>query len=186
MSLRKLTYLFTVLSLALLFAPIIVQADTAVHLDGDPNDGCAGSWVFPPLYVGGEDGVVFAQAAYEFDENCSPILVNAVRLNYIPASASEDGPKPFQIKTVPIAPPPPPEGGGSRIEVVDTCHLRTWEEDAPGFGMIAVQVDQTYSWNGSTVTLSNGSVSATTYFSWWYIGSGPSGVAGYHNTQVWK
>lgn len=50
--------------------------------------------------------------------------------------------------------------------------------------MIAVQVDQTYSWNGSTVALSNGSTTATTYFWWWYINSGPSGRAGYHNSRV--
>ena len=50
--------------------------------------------------------------------------------------------------------------------------------------MIAVQQDQTYSWNGSTVTLSNGSTTATLYFSWWHISSGPSNSAGYITSQV--
>lgn len=101
MSLRKSTFIFTVLSLVLLFGPTLVQADTAVYLDSDPSDGCTGTWVFPPLYVGGDDGNVFAQAAYEFDENCNPVLVHEVRLNHVPASASKGEHTPFQIKTVP-------------------------------------------------------------------------------------
>lgn len=166
----------------LLINPTRAQADTPIATDADASDGCTGIWTFPPLYVGGADGVVFAQATYEFDENCKPILVNQVRLNYVPPLDEEQ--EPFETKTVPIIPPPPPDKGGAGVDAVDTCHLRTWEEDAPGFDMIAVQQDQTYSWNGSTVTLSNGSTSATTYFSWWHLSSGPSGTAGYHSSQV--
>lgn len=183
MSLCKLTRFLVFLSLTLLLiSPTIAQADTPIEADTDASDGCTGTWTFPLLYVGGADGAVFAQATYEFDENCKPVLVNQVRLNYVPASDQEQ--EPFETKTVPIVPPPPPDEGGVGIDAVDTCHLRTWEEDAPGLDMIAVQVDQTYSWNGSTVTLSNGSTSATTYFSWWYISSGPYGTAGYHSSRV--
>lgn len=185
MSLSKITRILVLLSLTLLLTnPTIVQADTPTGVDNDASDGCTGTWAFPPLYVGGADGAVFAQAAYEFDENCNPVLVGQVRLNYVPTPVVDQEQEPFETKTVPIIPPPPPDEGGFGIDAVDTCHLRTWEEDAPGFDMIAVQVDQTYSWNGSTVTLSNGSTSATTYFSWWYISSGPSGTAGYHSSQV--
>lgn len=185
MSLSKITRILVLLSLTLLLTnPTIVRADTPTGVDNDASDGCTGTWAFPPLYVGGADGAVFAQAAYEFDENCNPVLVGQVRLNYVPTPVVDQEQEPFETKTVPIIPPPPPDEGGFGIDAVDTCHLRTWEEDAPGFDMIAVQVDQTYSWNGSTVTLSNGSTSATTYFSWWYISSGPSGTAGYHSSQV--
>jgi len=190
MFLGKRFYFFAFHSMALLatawfFAGITtVLADSAMQVDTDPSDGCTGSWVFPPLYVGGYDGVVFAQAAYEFDENCKPVLVNQARLHYVPDWIFQEEQESLEIKTVPIIPSPPPKEGGFGIEAVDTCHLRTWEEYAPGLDMIAVQVDQTYSWNGSTVTLSNGSVSATTYFSWWHISNGPSGAAGYHSSQV--
>ena len=50
--------------------------------------------------------------------------------------------------------------------------------------MISVLQDQTYSWNGSTVTLSNGSTTATMYISWWHLNSGPSNSAGYNSPQV--
>lgn len=169
--------------LLLLGGTRLAQASATPTSDTDASDGCTGSWTFPPLYVGGKDGAVFAQAAYEFDKNCQPVLVDQIRLNYVPESVLTEEQKPYEVKTVPIVPPPAPKNGNS-ITAVDTCHLKTWEEDFPGKDMIAVQVDQTYSWNGSTVTLSNGSVSAITYFSWWYINSGPSGTAGYINSQV--
>lgn len=184
MSHKKLIPVSVILSVILLFvSPTIGQADAAVNLDDDPNDGCTGSWVFPPLYVGGEDSAVFAQAAYEFDENCEPALVDQIRLDYVPTTSNGEQ-KPFQTKTILIIPPSRPDPQESGFEAVDTCHLRTWEEDVAGFDMIAVQVDQTYSWNGSTVTLSYGSVSATTYLSWWYISNGPYGAAGYISSQV--
>ena len=185
MSLKNLTHILVFLSLILLsISPPSAKAATLSGSDTDSSDGCTGSWTFPPLSVGGEDGVVFAQAAYEFDENCNPVLANQIRLNYVPDSVLHPEQKPFETKTVPNIPPPPPYKGGASIEAVDTCHLRTWEEDAPGLDMIAVLVDQTYSWNGSTVTLSNGSTTATTYFSWWHLDSGPTGTAGYHSSQV--
>jgi len=183
MTTNKLLRFFLFLSLAAWIAvPRSVRADTPT--DTDSSDGCSGSWTFPPLYVGGADGAVFAQAAYEFDKNCQPILVSHVRLDYVPESVSQPERPPYRTETVPIVPPPPPHEEGPGIEAVDTCHLRTWEEDAPGLDMIAVQVDQTYSWNGSTVTLSNGSTAATTYFSWWYINGSPYGWAGYNSSQV--
>jgi len=193
MSLRKPIYGLMFLGVALLVytvllaGPAQVLADSALQTDTDPSDGCTGTWTFPPLYVGGDDGVVFAQAAYEFDENCQPVLDDQVRLTYVPESVHAKRQKPFAIQTVPIAPPLPPNKDAldaRGTEAVNTCHLQTWEEDAPGLDMVAVQIDQTYSWNGSTVTLSNGSISAMEYYSWWYLSSGPSGSAGYHSSQV--
>lgn len=133
MSLRKLVHILAFLTMALLVIPLLLAGPTvlakpAVQVDTDPADGCTGSWAFPPLYVGGDDGVVFAQAAYEFEENCKPVLVSQVRLNYVPDSALEEQ-EPFETKTVPIIPPLPPKEDGLGIEAVDTCHLRTWEED---------------------------------------------------------
>ena len=177
--------IFIALTITLLvIIPSVVRAG-ATGMDDDPNDGCTGSWAFPPLYVGGENGAVFAQAAYEFDENCEPVLVEQIRLNYVPAFV-EGEQEPVETRTVPIIPPADPDekDGDLGIDAVDTCHLRTWEEDVIGLDMIAVQVDQTYSWNGRTVTLSSGSVTATTYFYWWYISSGPSGSSGYYSSQV--
>lgn len=185
MSARKIVGLVGLGVIGFLWGVLSVQADTPTLFDTDASDGCTGVWEFPPLYVGGKDGVVFAQAAYEFDKNCQPILTSQIRLDYVPASVLEPEQKPVEVKTAPII----PDRAFLKEEVyapttVNTCHLQTWEEDAPGLDMIAVQVDQTYSWNGSTVTLSNGSVSAFTYFSWWHINSGPSGNAGYQNSQV--
>ncbi|GEM_PF-2670538 len=185
---RRFPAIFVILTIILLvISPSMVRAgDTGS--DDDPEDGCTGSWVFPPQYVGGDDGVVFAHVSYEFDENCEPVLVEQIRLNYVPALVTDGEQEPFETKTVPIIPPPPSDmdekEGGSGIDAVDTCHLRTWEEDVIGLDMIAVQVDQTYSWNGRTVTLSSGSVSAATYYYWWYISSGPSGSSGYYSSRV--
>jgi hypothetical protein len=172
-----------VFAITLLAAAPAMAREGLFQVDTNSSDGCKGSWTFPPLYVGGDDGAVFAQAVYEFDKNCKPVLVSQVRLSYVPDSVLK-GQKPVEIKTASIIPPSPPKGDGFGIDSVDTCHLRTWEEDAPGLDMIAVQIDQSYSWNGSTVTLSNGTVSASTYFSWWHISSGPYGVAGYRTPQV--
>lgn len=137
----------------LMFSPAFAWAATAPQVDSDSSDGCTGTWSLPPLFVGGPDGAVFAQAAYEFDKNCEPVLVSQIRLPFVPDSVLQPDQKPVETETVHINPPPPPYKGGSVIDAVDTCHLRTWEEDGPGLDMIAVQVDQTYSWNGSTVTL---------------------------------
>ena len=74
MSLKNLTHILVFLSLILLtISPPSAKAATLSGSDTDSSDGCTGSWTFPPLSVGGEDGVVFAQAAYEFDENCNPV-----------------------------------------------------------------------------------------------------------------
>lgn len=70
--------------------PLVAWADYGVPADTDPSDGCTGSWTFPPLYVGGDSEVIFAQAAYEFDENCNPVLVDQVRLNYVPDSVLKE------------------------------------------------------------------------------------------------
>lgn len=185
MSVRRLsTALISMLLSLVLFSPTFAGASTDPQPDQDPSDGCTGTWTFEPLYVGGSDGAVFAQAAYEFDENCTPVLVSKISLPYVPDSVLNPKQQPVATETVPIVPPPPPHKGGPTIDAVDTCHLRTWEEDGPGLDMIAVQVDQTYSWNGSTVTLSSGSTTTSLYFSWWHIASGPHGTAGYINSQV--
>lgn len=159
-----------------------VQAATADNGDGE-QAGCTGDWVFPTLYVGGKDNVVYASATYEFDENCNPVLVNETRLNYLPQWLIQPDQEPVEIKTVPISPPAPPKESLSPT-AVNTCHIKTFEEDVVGLDMIAVQNDQTYSWNGTTITLSSGSVSAIRYFSWWYTSSGPSGSSGYHSSSV--
>lgn len=151
---------------------------------GAPEEGCTGTWAFPPMYVGGEDGVVFASRAYEFDENCKPVLVEEIRLDYIPEWIERPEREPVEVKTATRTPPPPPTESGSSPEAVNTCHVKTWEEDAPGIDMIAVQDDQNYSWNGSTVTLGQGSTSAATYLSWWYVSSGPTGTGGYYSSQT--
>lgn len=148
------------------------------------QEACTGTWSFPPMYVGGEDGIVYAERAYEFDENCNPFLVEEIRLDYLPASVIQSEQVPVEVKTIEIVPPPPPNKNDNSLLAVNTCHVKTWEEDVIGIDMIAVQNNQNYSWNGSTVTLSSGTVSATTYFSWWYLNSGPTGSAGYNSSTV--
>jgi len=120
MFLRKLTPILACIPIALLvitlliIKPALALANPGMQGDLNPDDGCTGSWVFPPLFVGGNDGVVFAQAAYEFDEHCKPVLVNQVRLNYVPDSYFGDEQEPFKTRTVPIIPPPPPKEGVSK------------------------------------------------------------------------
>lgn len=121
---KHLLRFLVLLSLILLAAsPTRAQAGSAT--DTDASDGCTGTWTFPPLYVGGPDGVVFAHAAYEFDAKCQPVLVSQVRLNYVPAWATTSEQAPVESKTVPIVPPPPPDDGEAGLDAVDTCHLRT-------------------------------------------------------------
>lgn len=181
---RKFWILIVIVLMGMLFAGIqLVQADAILQVDTDSSDGCTGTWAFPELKVGGGDGVVFAQAAYEFDHDCQPVLVEEIYLNYVPAEVKDPESEPYQSITIPVDPPKAPYSPES-IDSVDTCHVETWEEDAPGIDMISVLQDQTYSWNGSTVTLSNGSTTATMYLSWWHLNSGPSNSAGYNSPQV--
>lgn len=174
--------LFTCILLFFSLLAFSVQTAAASH-SGTGQPACTGSQAFPALYVGGKDGVVFASATYEFDENCVPVLIEETRLNHLPQSVIHPEQEPFETKTVSILPPDPPQPSISPT-AVNTCHIKTFEEDIVGLDMIAVQNDQNYSWNGTTLTLSSGSVSATRYFSWWYISSGPSGSAGYHSSSV--
>jgi hypothetical protein len=185
MSFKRFAPILALLSIALLFSgPVAARADTGTHPDTNSKKGCTGSWTFPPLYVGGDDGAVFAQATYELDENCNPVQVDQVRLDHVPASVTGGEQKSFETKSVPIVPSSPDRAASFSPQAVNTCHVQTWEQDVVGAHMIASEVDQTYSWNGSTVTLGSGSVSATTYFAWWHRNSGPSGAAGYYNSQV--
>jgi hypothetical protein len=114
MFLRKLAPILTCIAIvlvvitSLMIKPATVLANPGMQGDINPDDGCTGSWVFPPLFVGGDDGVVFAQAAYEFDEHCKPVLVNQIRLNYVPDSYLGEEQEPFETRTVSIIPPPPP------------------------------------------------------------------------------
>lgn len=161
---------------------------STVHANSSVPSGCAVSGALPTLHVGGRDGMVFAQAAYEFDANCVPVLVEYIRLDHVPDWVVFPEQAPVKFKTVPrrIV---PLEGhamsgfGTYSINAVNTCHAKTWEEDAPGLDMIWVQDDQIYTWNSSTVTLGQGSTSAGTGFSWWYINSGPTGTGGYYSSQ---
>ncbi len=118
MLLKKIATILLFLSLILLWISLpSVKAATLPGPDTNSNDGCTGTWTFQPLHVGGEDGIVFAEAAYEFDENCNPVLVNQIRLNYVPDSILQQ--KPFETKTILIIPPPPLYKGGASSEATD-------------------------------------------------------------------
>lgn len=189
---------FFALLTALLFGLNLFQGTPAIasgRLDPRKNDQkvCTGTWKFPPLYVGGKDGVVFAEAAYEFDENCNPVLVSETRLTSVPTWVTNPSQQPVDEKTVEAVEVPASDqpntqnndlGVGDSILTVDTCQLRTFEEDVIYLDMIAIQTDQTYSWDNVKVTLSGGSTTATTYYPWWYRSSGPHATKGYTSSQV--
>ncbi|GIV63630.1 MAG: hypothetical protein AB1457_06270 [Chloroflexota bacterium] len=134
---------FFALLTALLFGLNLFQGTPAIasgRLDPRKNDQkvCTGTWKFPPLYVGGKDGVVFAEAAYEFDENCNPVLVSETRLTSVPTWVTNPSQQPVDEKTVEAVEVPASDqpntqnndlGVGDSILTVDTCHLRTFEED---------------------------------------------------------
>jgi hypothetical protein len=170
--------------LVLLNVVMLNPTTTSASSDTRNQQSCTGEWTLPPLYVGGEDGAVYAEAAYEFDENCKPVLASQVRLDYVPASVYESSQRAVDVRTITLPPSARNEGIGEAAMAVNTCHLRTYEEDVIGLDMIAVQTDQTYSWNNNTVSLANGATSATTYFSWWFLTSGPTMSNGYHNSQL--
>ncbi len=112
MSFKRFAPILALLGIALFFTgPIAARADIGTHPDTNAEKGCTGSWTFPPLYVGGEDGIVFAQATYEFEENCKAVQVDQVRLDYVPASVTGGEQKPFETKSVPIAPSSPDQVG---------------------------------------------------------------------------
>lgn len=108
MSIRKIGLLLTVPLIVILF--VVMSTEVAIAnttdsvIDTDASDGCTGAATFPMLYVGGEDGIVFAQAAYEFDDQCQPVLVEEIRLDYVPDSVNNPGQKPFKTKTIPVIP----------------------------------------------------------------------------------
>jgi len=178
--------------LTLLLFGLILFPGTPVIASGrlDPLQNgqkvCTGTWEFPLLYVGGKDGVVFAEAAYEFDENCNPVLVSETRLTSVPTWVTNPSQQPVDIKTVETIEVPTSKvnSESDSILTVDTCHIRTFEEDVIYLDMIAIQTDQTYSWDNIRVTLSGGSTTATTYYSWWYRSSGPHATKGYRSSQV--
>ena len=128
MSTRKIGLLLTVPLIIFLFVIMNTEAAMAntTSIDTDASDGCTGAATFPMLYVGGKDGIVFAQAAYEFDDQCQPVLVEEIRLDYVPDSVNNPEQKPFKTETIPVIPPTRPIEQGDGVTSVDTCHLRTW------------------------------------------------------------
>jgi hypothetical protein len=149
---------------------------------------CTVSGATPFMYVGGDDGIVYASATIKFDDQCNPILVNQVRLTYLPIWAIEPQQQPVNIETVERkieqSKPSIEETGETTILAVNTCNMRTWEQDVVGVKMIEVLDNQNYSWDNISVTLGQGSTSALTFFSWWHVNSGPHSSGGYHSSQV--
>lgn len=110
----NLVLLFAILLSGLMLSVQIVSAGA-----GAPEEGCTGSWTFPPMYVGGEDGIVFASRAYEFDVNCEPVLVEDIRLDYVPEWAGTPDREPIEVITVTRTPPPPPIESESSSDGLD-------------------------------------------------------------------
>lgn len=77
-----------------------VTASNGTNQLSNNQKSCTGTWKFPMLYVGGKDGVVFAQAIYDFDDNCQPVLVNETRLPYVPDSVTHPSQQPIGSITV--------------------------------------------------------------------------------------
>ncbi len=185
----KFTKIFFVL-----FVVFSALAFSYLHALGslsNPGKVCTGTWSFPPIYVGGPDGVVYAENAYGFDENCQPVLIESIRLKYLPEWVIHPAPHLDSITVKQTVPPPPPSPDTKDISFLDnsllnvnTCHVKTWEHDVLYLEMMGVQDDLTYSWNNSTVTISLGSVQAYKNFSWWYFNGSPTATSGYNNPQV--
>ncbi len=109
MNARKFRILIVIGLIGMLLIGIkLVQADAIMEGDTDASNGCTGTWAFPPLKVGGEDEVVFAQAAYEFDQDCQPVLVEEIYLKTVPDYVRYPDQEPFQSITIPVEPPKVP------------------------------------------------------------------------------
>jgi hypothetical protein len=126
------------------------------------------SFVFPDVQLNVQRGPKFVQIIAKVDKNCNVVITEKTILTYIPSEYL-----PFKGVTT-----------ASSTTVTDEVHI--WEQDVAGYLTNDLDTYETWSYNGTSVSLLSGGnrpLQTCGACYWWHVSSGPTFSKGYYSSS---